>query len=100
VVTFLFADIEGSTGRWESDADAMRSALGAHGKVLRTAIEVHDGFLFSHTGDVEHFEWLEPLFNERLDIRDGRMYVPARLGLGFSLSEQARAWTTHSHTAH
>ena len=42
---------------------------------------------------LEHFEWLEPLFNERLDLREGRMHVPNRLGLGFSLSEQARRWT-------
>ena len=27
VVTFLFTDIEGSTRRWEADADAMRAAL-------------------------------------------------------------------------
>jgi predicted ATPase len=51
VVTFLFTDIEGSTRRWESDADAMRSALAAHDEVLRTAIEAHGGFLFKHTGD-------------------------------------------------
>ena len=51
VVTFLFTDIEGSTRRWEADADAMRAALVAHDEVLRTAIEAHDGFLFSHTGD-------------------------------------------------
>jgi predicted ATPase len=50
-VTFLFTDIEGSTRRWESDADAMRAALLAHDEVLRTAIESHDGFVFSHTGD-------------------------------------------------
>ncbi len=44
---------------------------------------------------VEHFDWLEPLFNERLDIRAGRMLVPTRPGLGLSLSltQQARAWT-------
>ena len=30
VVTFLFTDIEGSTRRWEADADAMRAALLAH----------------------------------------------------------------------
>ena len=30
VVTFLFTDIEGSTRRWEADADAMRAALAAH----------------------------------------------------------------------
>jgi class 3 adenylate cyclase len=27
VLTFLFTDIEGSTRRWEADADAMRDAL-------------------------------------------------------------------------
>ncbi|QPF72377.1 mandelate racemase/muconate lactonizing enzyme family protein [Roseateles sp. DAIF2] len=42
---------------------------------------------------VEHFDWLEPLFNERLEIKDGRMRVPTRPGLGLSLSEQARIWT-------
>lgn len=45
---------------------------------------------------VEHFEWLEPLFNERLELSDGRMLVPNRPGLGFSLSDQARAWTRDS----
>jgi predicted ATPase len=50
-VTFLFTDIEGSTRRWEADAPSMRSALLAHDEVLRSAIEVHGGFLFSHTGD-------------------------------------------------
>jgi class 3 adenylate cyclase len=47
VVTFLFTDIEGSTRRWEADAEAMRAALAAHDKVLRTAIEAYDGFLFA-----------------------------------------------------
>ena len=51
VVTFLFTDIEGSTRRWEPDAEGMRAALAAHDKVLRTAIEAYDGFLFSHSGD-------------------------------------------------
>jgi class 3 adenylate cyclase len=27
VVTFLFTDVEGSTRRWEADAQAMRAAL-------------------------------------------------------------------------
>ncbi|SEM39436.1 galactarate dehydratase /L-talarate dehydratase [Pseudoxanthomonas sp. GM95] len=42
---------------------------------------------------VEHFEWLEPLFNERLETRDGRMLVPTRPGLGLSLSERVAGWT-------
>ena len=51
VVTFLFTDVEGSTRRWEADAEAMRAALAAHDEVLRSAIEAHGGFLFKHTGD-------------------------------------------------
>jgi class 3 adenylate cyclase len=51
VVTFLFTDVEGSTRRWENDADAMRAALAAHDEVLRTAIEAHGGVMFKHTGD-------------------------------------------------
>ena len=51
MVTFLFTDVEGSTRRWEADADAMRAALAAHYQVLRSAIEDHGGFLFKHTGD-------------------------------------------------
>jgi len=51
VVTFLFTDVEGSTRRWEKDADGMRLALAAHDEVLRNAIEAHGGFMFKHTGD-------------------------------------------------
>jgi predicted ATPase/DNA-binding CsgD family transcriptional regulator len=51
VVTFLFTDVEGSTRRWETGADAMRDALAAHDEVLRAAIEAHGGWLFKHTGD-------------------------------------------------
>ena len=36
---------------------------------------------------VEHFAWLEPPFNERLELRDGRMLVPPRPDLGLTLSE-------------
>ena len=51
VVTFLFTDVEGSTRRWEADAESMRAALVMHDDVLRDAIAAHEGFLFSHTGD-------------------------------------------------
>jgi L-alanine-DL-glutamate epimerase-like enolase superfamily enzyme len=42
---------------------------------------------------LEHFDWLEPLFNERLEIRGGRIVVPTLPGLGVSLSDRARGWT-------
>src|SRR5258708_4770482 len=51
VVTFLFTDIEGSTRRWEADADGMRVALDAHNKVLRETVAAHDGTVFNYTGD-------------------------------------------------
>ena len=51
VVTFLFTDVEGSTRRWEADAEGMRAALAAHDDVLRVAVEAHGGWLFKHTGD-------------------------------------------------
>jgi class 3 adenylate cyclase len=51
VVTFLFTDVEGSTRRWEADADGMRVALAAHDEVLRRAIEAHGAWLFKHTSD-------------------------------------------------
>lgn len=51
IVTFLFTDVEGSTRRWEADADGMRTALAVHDQVLRQAIESRGGWLFKHTGD-------------------------------------------------
>jgi predicted ATPase len=47
----LFTDVEGSTRRWEADAEGMRAALAAHDDVLRKAIETHGGWVFKHTGD-------------------------------------------------
>lgn len=59
-------------------------------------IHVHLAAAYPREPWLEHFEWLEPLFNERLVLRDGRMKVPDRPGVGFSLSGQARAWTKDS----
>ena len=64
------------------------------------AMEIHLHLAAAYAIDpwVEHFEWLEPMFNERLEIRAGRMLVPGRPGLGLTLSDQARAWTKESVT--
>ena len=64
--------------------------LGPH---FAMELHVHLGAAYPTEPWVEHFDWLEPLFNERLVIENGRMLVPTRPGLGVSLSEQARAWT-------
>ncbi|HEX2519029.1 MAG TPA: mandelate racemase/muconate lactonizing enzyme family protein [Castellaniella sp.] len=59
------------------------------------AMEIHLHLAAAYPREpwLEHFEWLEPLFNERLVMKDGRMLVPNRPGLGFTLSDQAVAWT-------
>jgi L-talarate/galactarate dehydratase len=55
-------------------------------------LHIHLAAAYKTESWVEHFEWLEPLFNERIDIKQGRMIVPTRPGVGVSLSAQARAW--------
>ncbi|MFM2275031.1 MAG: hypothetical protein RL211_903 [Pseudomonadota bacterium] len=59
------------------------------------AMEIHLHLAAAYPQEpwLEHFEWLEPMFNERLELKAGRMHVPNRPGLGFSLSDQALAWT-------
>lgn len=64
------------------------------------AMEIHLHLAATYPREpwVEHFDWLDPLFDERLETKDGRMLVPDRPGLGVTLSEQARAWTTDTAT--
>lgn len=59
------------------------------------AMEIHLHLAAAYPREpwVEHFDWLEPLFNEQLETRDGRMLIPDRPGLGVTLTDQARAWT-------
>ncbi|HPP46515.1 MAG TPA: HDOD domain-containing protein, partial [Accumulibacter sp.] len=50
-VTFLFTDIEGSTGLWERQPEAMRLALQRHNVLLAQAIAQHHGYVFKTVGD-------------------------------------------------
>jgi len=59
-------------------------------------LHLHLSAAYPHDAWVEHFDWLDPLFNERQALQDGRMMVSDRPGLGISLSDQARAWTVAS----
>jgi predicted ATPase/class 3 adenylate cyclase len=88
VVTFLFTDVEGSTRRWENDANAMRAALVVHDKVLRTAIEAYDGFLFSHTGDGFVAAFASPMsaVNAAIDAQR-ELLLPVRMGLATGEAE-------------
>jgi len=88
VVTFLFTDIEGSTRRWEKDADGMRVALAAHDEVLRSAIEGHDGFLFSHTGDGVAAAFASPRSAVDAAVAAQRaVKLPVRMGLATGEAE-------------
>ncbi|MBJ3776286.1 L-talarate/galactarate dehydratase [Acuticoccus mangrovi] len=77
-------------------ADHKRIRLAPH---FVMEIHLHLSAAYPQEPWVEHFEWLEPLFNERLEIRDGRMWVSDRPGLGFTLSDEATPWTTATHEA-
>lgn len=55
-------------------------------------IHLHLTAAYSREPWVEHFDWSAEMFNERLEVRDGRMIVPNRPGLGISLSDKAKSW--------
>ncbi|WP_262413196.1 L-talarate/galactarate dehydratase [Actinacidiphila acidipaludis] len=74
-------------------ADHRKLQLAPH---FAMEIHLHLAAAYPHEPWVEHFEWLEPLFHERLEIRDGRMHLSDRPGLGITLTDQARAWTRES----
>nr|WP_090278748.1 adenylate/guanylate cyclase domain-containing protein [Mycolicibacterium komanii]CRL74384.1 LuxR family transcriptional regulator [Mycolicibacterium komanii] len=88
VVTFLFTDVEGSTRRWEADQVAMRVALAAHDKLLRSAIEAHDGFLFSHSGDGVAAAFASPSAAVEAAIDAQReLQLPVRMGIATGEAE-------------
>src|SRR5271169_1508535 len=88
VVTFLFTDVEGSTRRWEADADGMRIALAAHDEVLRSAIKSHDGFLFKHTGDGVCAAFSSPKSAVDAAVAAQRaLELPVRMGLATGEAE-------------
>ena len=59
------------------------------------AMEIHSHLAATYPIEPwgEHFDWLDPLFNEHMEIADGRMLVSGRPGLGVTPSDQLRAWT-------
>ena len=88
VVTFLFTDVEGSTRRWEADADGMRVALAAHDEVLREAIEAHGGWLFKHTGDGVCAAFASPRSAVDAAVAAQRaLELPVRMGLATGEAE-------------
>ena len=88
MVTFLFTDVEGSTRRWEADADAMRVALAAHDEVLRGAVEAHGGWMFKHTGDGVCAAFASPRSAVDAAVAGQRtLELPVRMGLATGEAE-------------
>src|SRR6201988_2864686 len=86
--TVLFTDVEGSTRRWEADADGMRKALAAHDEVLRSAIGAHGGFLFKHTGDGVCAAFASPRSAVDAAVAAQReLELPVRMGLATGEAE-------------
>jgi len=88
VVTFLFTDVEGSTRRWDADADAMRVALAAHDEALRTAIGAHGGWVFKHTGDGVCAAFTSPRSAVDAAVAaQGALQLPVRIGIATGEAE-------------
>ncbi len=51
VVTFLFTDIENSSGWWEERPNEMRNALAAHDALIAEVVARHGGAVVKHLGD-------------------------------------------------
>jgi predicted ATPase/DNA-binding CsgD family transcriptional regulator len=84
----LFTDVEGSTRRWEADADAMRAALTAHDEVLCKAIEAQGGWLFKHTGDGVCAAFASPRSGVDAAVAAQReLQLPVRMGLATGEAE-------------
>jgi class 3 adenylate cyclase len=88
VVTFLFTDVEGSTRRWEADADGMRTALAVHDDVLHSAVEEQGGWLFKHTGDGVCAAFASPKSAVDAAVAAQRkLELPVRMGLATGEAE-------------
>lgn len=70
-------------------ADELNVTVAPH---FATQLHVHLAACQPKEGWVEWFDWLDPMFEERLELRDRRVVVPTRAGLGLTLAARAREW--------
>lgn len=89
-VTFLFTDIEGSTKLARVHADKWESVRARHNVVLKTAIELHKGFIFQIIGDAfcVAFHTVVAALNAAVEVQRGLqredwggLIIKVRMGL-------------------
>ena len=61
IVSFLFTDVEGSTGLWARDPEGMGPALALHDAILRDAVASNRGSVVKMSGDGIHAAFSDPL---------------------------------------
>ena len=59
-VTFLFADIEGSTRLWERERDAMEARVARNTAILQKVISAHHGTIFKVVSDATFVAFTDP----------------------------------------
>jgi Adenylate and Guanylate cyclase catalytic domain len=59
-VTLLFTDVEGSTGLWEADSEAMAEASACHSRTIRQQIEGGGGQVFRTVGEAFRAMFADP----------------------------------------
>ncbi len=75
MVTFLFTDIEGSTRRWEDEAETMAGLVQDHDELFRDSIARHRGQLVKQTGDGVFAVFKNPLSALETAVETQRVFV-------------------------
>jgi class 3 adenylate cyclase len=89
IVTFLFTDIEGSTRLAQEYPEELTEALGIHHKILSSAIENNEGFVFEIIGDAFCSVFHDPAdavvaardIQKNLSGMNGPVNVKVRIGI-------------------
>ena len=100
-VTFLFTDLEVSTRLWEREPEAMRTTLARHDRILRDAIEIHEGHVVKGTGDGVHDPARGALPGHRGDpVERGARARPGLDGLPIPVQDRRRRGSANSRGRH
>ncbi|HSP08480.1 MAG TPA: NB-ARC domain-containing protein [Candidatus Dormibacteraeota bacterium] len=54
-LTFLLTDVEGSTARWQVEAEAMRKSIWLHDELMTLSITEHKGHILTERGEGDSF---------------------------------------------